>query len=341
KLRNALIALGLDPRTDRQAGTLNALGFDLQHSTADNLLNAHRGYQVAFHAEQAGRIVPGTYNYYAVSADGRHYLPITEKVVLASRLQLGNIRPVGLDEVNVPFSKKYFLGGATSIRGWGRYEVSPLSGSGLPLGGDSMLAFSEEMRAVISGNFGGVLFLDGGNVWAESMGFTLSGLRYSIGPGLRYQTPVGPIRFDFGYQLNPIPGLFVNGQPQSRRWRIHFSIGQAFYLRAEQDLGRTTMRIARRLLHALVVVLTLLVGATAAAVVVMQTAWFKNWLRGYIVREAGQYLNGQLSIQRLGGNLFFGIEMENIGLSMDGSQVVAVKDLGLDYNVFELISKGL
>ena len=99
------------------------------------------------------------------------------------------------------------------------------------------------------------------------------------------------------------------------------------------------MRIARRLLHALVVVLTLLVGATAAAVVVMQTAWFKNWLRGYIVREAGQYLNGQLSIQRLGGNLFFGIEMENIGLSMDGSQVVAVKDLGLDYNLYELISR--
>ena len=54
-----------------------------------------------------------------------------------------------------------------------------------------------------------------------------------------------------------------------------------------------------------------------------------------------QYLNGTLSIERLGGNLFFGIEMENIGVSMDGSQVVAVKDLGLDYNVFELITKGL
>ena len=53
-------------------------------------------------------------------------------------------------------------------------------------------------------------------------------LRYAVGPGLRYQTPIGPVRFDFGYQLNPIPGLLVNGEPQSRRWRIHFSIGQAF-----------------------------------------------------------------------------------------------------------------
>src|SRR5215467_4020172 len=101
------------------------------------------------------------------------------------------------------------------------------------------------------------------------------------------------------------------------------------------------MSIVRRLVHVLVIVLTLVVGAAAAAVIVSQTAWFKNWLRGYIVREANQYLNGSLSIDRLGGNLFFGIEMENVGVSMDGSQVVAVKDLGLDYNVFELVSRGL
>jgi translocation and assembly module TamB len=101
------------------------------------------------------------------------------------------------------------------------------------------------------------------------------------------------------------------------------------------------MRVARRLLHALLIVMTLVIGAAAAAIIVSQTAWFRDWLRGYIVREANQYLNGQLSIERLGGNLFFGIEMENIGLSLDGSQVVAVKDLGLDYNAFELISRGL
>src|ERR1700730_11678965 len=101
------------------------------------------------------------------------------------------------------------------------------------------------------------------------------------------------------------------------------------------------MQIVKRLAHVLIVVLTLIVGATAAAVLVSQTAWFRDWLRGYIVREANRYLNGQLSIERLGGNLLFGIEMENIGLSLDGSEVVAVKDLGLDYNVFELISRGL
>jgi outer membrane protein assembly factor BamA len=227
-LRNSLIALGLNPISGSQSGTLNAIGVDLQRSTADSVLDAHHGYQVAVHGEQAGRIVPGTFAYDSVSADVRHYLPIfSDNVVLASRAQLGNISPASADPTRVPFAKKFFLGGATSVRGWGLYEISPLSG-GLPIGGNSMFAFSEEVRTTISGNLGGVVFLDAGNVWADSWSINLRDLRYAIGPGLRYKTPVGPVRFDFGYQLNPIPGLIVNGSPQSRRWRIHFSIGQAF-----------------------------------------------------------------------------------------------------------------
>jgi outer membrane protein assembly complex protein YaeT len=225
--RASLIALGLNAITGEQNGTLNALGFDMQHSTADNLLNAHRGYQIAFHTEEAGRLVPGTFNYYSLAADGRHYLPISDRLVIASRAQIGNLRPFGNEAANVPFSKRYFLGGATTVRGWGRFEISPLI-DGLPIGGDSLLAFSEELRATLRGNLGGVLFVDAGNVWAESFGFKLGDLRYAVGPGLRYQTPVGPIRFDVGYQINPLPGLLVNGASQTRRFRFHFSIGQAF-----------------------------------------------------------------------------------------------------------------
>jgi autotransporter translocation and assembly factor TamB len=101
------------------------------------------------------------------------------------------------------------------------------------------------------------------------------------------------------------------------------------------------MRIVRRLLQIVALVLTLVVGATAAALIVSQTAWFKNWLRGYIVSEANQYLNGELTIGRLGGNLFFGVELENVGVMLNGSEVVSVRDLGIDYSVFELVSKGL
>src|SRR5262245_23060262 len=101
------------------------------------------------------------------------------------------------------------------------------------------------------------------------------------------------------------------------------------------------MNIVKRLLQVVALVLTLVIGAAAAALIVSQTAWFKNWLRGYIVSEANQYLNGELTIGRLGGNLFFGVELENVGVTVDGSEVVSVRDLGIDYSVFELISKGM
>jgi outer membrane protein assembly complex protein YaeT len=223
-----LIALGLDPTTLEQKGTLSAFGLDWQRSTTDNPLNARHGYQIAVHAEQAGKVLPGTFNYFALSSDARYFVPIGKRFVLANRLLVGNIRAAGNDAAEVPFSKKFFLGGATSLRGWGRYEVSPLGGSGLPIGGDSMFSFSTEGRAALRGKLGGVLFLDTGNVWTNFQDVNFGDIRYAVGAGLRYATPVGPIRLDFGYQLNPIPGLQVNGAPQVRQWRVHFSIGQAY-----------------------------------------------------------------------------------------------------------------
>jgi outer membrane protein insertion porin family/translocation and assembly module TamA len=80
----------------------------------------------------------------------------------------------------------------------------------------------------ITRKFSGVLFADGGNVWYNQWDINLNDLRYNVGPGLRYLTPVGPIRLDVGFQLNPIEGLLVNGALQKRPLRIHFSIGQAF-----------------------------------------------------------------------------------------------------------------
>ena len=60
------------------------------------------------------------------------------------------------------------------------------------------------------------LFIDGGNVWADDWSIALDDLRYAVGAGLRYSTPVGPIRLDWGYQLNPIDGLLVDGRTAGR-----------------------------------------------------------------------------------------------------------------------------
>src|SRR5262245_5757674 len=227
--RNDLIALGLDPRTGTGRGTRSAIALDGGRNTTNNLLQANQGYVAAIHFEQAGKWLAGTWDYYELTSEGRLFRSIGQRFVLAGQLRMGTIDALGDPEIKIPFFKRYFLGGATSLRGWGRYEVSPLSGSGLPIGGFSFMNFSTELRAnLLWRNFGAVIFLDGGNVWDRRWNFPLDDLRYDIGPGLRYQTPIGPIRADVGFQLNPIPGLLVNGKPQPRAYRFHFSIGQAF-----------------------------------------------------------------------------------------------------------------
>ena len=97
------------------------------------------------------------------------------------------------------------------------------------------------------------------------------------------------------------------------------------------------MPVVRRTVQILAVVCVLLVGMASMAVIVTQTAWFKEWMRGFIVRQASNYLNGELSIGRIDGNLFYGVELEDVSVTMDGETVVAIKDVGLDYNAFSFL----
>jgi outer membrane protein insertion porin family/translocation and assembly module TamA len=225
--RNTLIQLGLDPRTGQASGLLSSIGVDLRRSTADSAMNAQRGYTASVHFEDATGALGGDYNYLETTAEGRYYRPIGKIALVAGRARYGSIRPSGDIDLNVPFFKRYFLGGADSLRGWGRFEVSPLD-SGLAIGGLSEFESSLELRKPLWGSLTGVVFADAGNVWLDPWTLTFGDIRYDVGPGLRYMTPIGPIRVDVGYQLNPVPGLIVNGSPQTRRFRIHFSIGQAF-----------------------------------------------------------------------------------------------------------------
>ncbi len=101
------------------------------------------------------------------------------------------------------------------------------------------------------------------------------------------------------------------------------------------------MRAIRRILQVVAFVGTLMIGVLAIALIVSQTPWFRDWLRRYIVRESKQYLNGQLTIGALDGNLLFGADLSNVAVDVSGERVVSVKGLALDYSVFTLISKGL
>jgi outer membrane protein insertion porin family/translocation and assembly module TamA len=238
--RDELIALGLNPCVDAAGqsaegqgrpcgegkGLMSSVGFDVRRSTAENQVSARTGYMAALHLEHAGKFLQGDFNYFETTLEGRYYLALGRRSAIALRVRGGSINGYGPELQNVPFFKRYFLGGANSLRGWGRFEVAPQSGSGLPIGGHTQFESSAELRAPVWGNLSAVAFVDAGNVWTGAWDF--GSLKYDAGPGLRYNTPIGPIRVDLGFQLNPYDNLLVNGKPESRHFRVHFSIGQAF-----------------------------------------------------------------------------------------------------------------
>ena len=135
----------------------------------------------------------------------------------------GFMRPYGPGP-ETPVEERFFAGGNVSVRGWGRQLLGPQAVNGatpIPLGGDSKLESSVELRYPIVKDLGGVLFLDAGNVWAAWNGIDPLDLHYALGIGLRYQTPIGPFRIDMAWKLNT---QYVD----ERLYRLHLSIGQAF-----------------------------------------------------------------------------------------------------------------
>jgi outer membrane protein assembly factor BamA len=203
-----------------QDGMLNAWSIDVDHRTTSHV--------VMVHVEQAGRWLPGTFNYSSVVADARRYRSLLDnRLILAGRVRYGSIDPMS-GEGDIPLLKRFFLGGSGEMRGWGRYEVSPLSETGTAVGGKSMLAAAAEARFPIFRRMRGAVFIEGGNVWQQTWSAEIGDLLYDAGPGLRIDTPFGLLRFDFGYQLKVLQGLRINGQPQKHRWRVNFGIGEAF-----------------------------------------------------------------------------------------------------------------
>lgn len=217
--------------TGLQDGMLNAWSLDLEHRVpADTRLDPAPTYTSAvdLHFEQAGAWLPGTFNYYNLIGGVRRFRAVAgDSVMLAGRVRYGSIVPATNDS-DVPLLKRFFLGGSSEMRGWGVYEVSPLSSTGAPAGGKSFFSATAEARFPIVSRVRGVVFVEAGNVWQDAWGGNFGDLLYDAGTGVRLETPFGMIRVDFGYQLKTIPGLRIDGRPQDHRWRINIGPGEAF-----------------------------------------------------------------------------------------------------------------
>jgi len=160
-----------------------------------------------------------------LSGTAYHSIDDEQRFVLAGRARLGSI--VGEDNEDLPANQRFYAGGGDSIRGYAFQSVGPQSFrvepgniERVPRGGRSLFLLSGEIRAKFTKSLGAVVFIDGGNAYDDSFPDGSGNLQWAAGFGGRYFTPVGPIRLDFGFPLNP--------RSFDDPFQFYISIGQAF-----------------------------------------------------------------------------------------------------------------
>jgi hypothetical protein len=159
-------------------------------------------------------------------------VPRTSRIVVAGSARLGLATGFGPEVFkDLPDSERFYAGGDTTVRGFAidqlgirhvpsQDAVDTIDAEGFPLGGNGLVIFNGEVRVPVHGELGVVGFLDAGNVFKRASDISLVALRPALGFGVRYKSPVGPIRFDMGFKLDR------RSYEGAKAWFITF--GQAF-----------------------------------------------------------------------------------------------------------------
>jgi outer membrane protein insertion porin family len=203
--------------------------------TRDDLLDASRGTFVIVDGEVAGRAIGSEVGFVQahVQAFTYHQLPTARRIVVALAARVGAAhgfaREVdGRVVQDLPASERFFAGGESSVRGFSLDRLGneeTISPTGFPLGGNGVVVLNGELRVNVLGPLQAVGFLDAGNVFPRAGDLDLTDLRPAAGMGVLYRSPVGPVRLDWGFNLDRrelVPGTL------ERRSVFHISLGQAF-----------------------------------------------------------------------------------------------------------------
>jgi outer membrane translocation and assembly module TamA len=129
---------------------------------------------------------------------------------------------------DLPASERFFAGGDTTVRGFSQDQLgtdATLDENGFPIGGNAVIVLNAEVRVPVWRDLGAVAFLDGGNVFRRIPDIDLGEIRGAAGFGVRYRSPIGPLRLDIGFKLDR--RVLPNGQLE-RPNAIYISLGQAF-----------------------------------------------------------------------------------------------------------------
>lgn len=226
KLQRSLI-FEVDPLLSAEAPSASqtrSVAVVANRDTTNDFFYPTRGIRSEAGLERSGGIWGGDLDYYKVTTRHTVYRRLFWGITGLVSAAGGFIGETGTTP-DIPIYDRFFMGGGSTVRGYAERGVGPKDANGNPLGGKVSLQGNAELRFPVYKSLKGAVFLDGGQVAATLRGAAPANWKYGAGGGLRYLTPVGPIRLDLGYKLNP-------GKPAAiapvDTWRIHFSLGEAF-----------------------------------------------------------------------------------------------------------------
>jgi outer membrane protein insertion porin family len=214
---------------------LSTVSATLIRDTRDEPLDAHHGTFSTVDFGLTPTALGSSANFAKLFGQFAYYKPV-HSVVFANSIRLGLAKQFA--NSFVPTSQLFFSGGGTSLRSFPIDEAGPqrlvpfcnvLQGQSgcvnvtVPVGGRQLFILNSEVRFPlhIMKKLGGVVFYDGGNVYsAINFPNFINNYTHTVGFGLRYATPIGPIRIDIGHNLNPLPGINPT--------QYYITVGQAF-----------------------------------------------------------------------------------------------------------------
>jgi len=223
--------------------SFNVSTFQISGVYGKGVINRQDGWLIQPSFEISGLLGSASFTFQRLTADVRRFVALSRNTTLAVRTQAGVIFNVEND--SLPTTLRFFNGGTSRVRGFGRQQLGPkrpqFKENGefdefVPTGGRVSFSFNTEIRqdfnALFQG-FGLAFFLDGGQVWENISNALGRSLQYTAGGGIRYDSPIGPVRLDVGYILNPNDDDLDIFQGQDfggslERVGFHLSIGQSF-----------------------------------------------------------------------------------------------------------------
>lgn len=207
--------------TDTPATDVASIDLGIARDRRDNALRPHKGYKLSAQAELANHTLGGEVVYQQFILAGSYHTAWGSGRWIHLGLAHGVVTTFGAPvQPSLPVSVLFFPGGEGSIRGYQRGEAAPRDPNGLFIGAKSYVQANVELEQSLTKSWSAVVFTDALGQAAHLSDYPMAEELYSVGLGVRYQTIIGPIRLEYGHNLNPRPG--------DPRGTVLFSIGFPF-----------------------------------------------------------------------------------------------------------------